>query len=130
MLTKEEWKKPYATKNWIKTGPIFKSHIKKRKNSLYQISLRMWQSHKIMFNSLFPTSQNLWEFSLQVCPITEWTKHWILICPTKFWFKILHLTFSYCSLPAAPPPFKYQTHNLAQSLRLWRLSVCILHEHC
>lgn len=64
-------------------------------------------SHKITFNSLSPTSQNPWEFSLQACPIAEQTKHWTSICPTKFWFKILHLTFS---LPTAP--FKYQTLTL------------------
>lgn len=45
----------------------------------------------------------LWELSLQFYAITEGEKrHWILIPPTKFWFKILHLTFSYYSLPPAP----------------------------
>lgn len=51
----------------------------------------------------------LWEFSLQFYATTEWKKYWILIHPTKFWFKILHLTFSYYSLPPAPSNTKLQT---------------------
>lgn len=78
------------------------SLILKKKKQFISVFIKNAMKPQNYVQLIISNITKLWEFSPQFYAITEWKKHWILIPPTKFWFKTLHLTFSYSSLTPAP----------------------------